>query len=102
MAKQLSDYASTQLQVDPGDGLGERTLAFGEELTCVYPAGGGLRDVSIRFEMGGKWLSACARFQQVDETAPPLSSETWSLLQGLTPVGQAGYTHRPHRMIRVL
>ena len=88
----LSNFRTTRphsFQVDPGDGFGERTLAFGEELTCVYPAGGGLRDVSIRFEMGGKWLSACARFQQVDEAAPPLSSETWSLLQGLTPVGQA-------------
>ena len=88
----LSNFRTTRphsFQVDPGDGLGERTLAFGEELTCVYPAGGGLRDVSIRFEMGGKWLSARARFQQVDEAPPPLSSETWSLLQRLTPVGQA-------------
>lgn len=76
-------------QVDPGDGLGERTLTFGEELTCVYPAGGGSRDVTIRFKMDGEWLSARARFAQVDDAAPPPSSETWSLLRGLTPVGQA-------------
>ncbi|MBT6278220.1 MAG: hypothetical protein HOI95_29305 [Chromatiales bacterium] len=96
-----------RVYVDPGDGLGGRTLTFGDVLTCVYPRDAGTRSIRVSIDSpSGQRLQATVSFTQVDGPVPEVAAAIWPLVSGISPVGQAWWhpadANRPSRHAAIL